>query len=88
MIVKLFGLIDLFAALIFILVQWDIGVKWGIIVAIYLIVKSIIFISDIASIIDLITGIYLVLVLLGWHSAFSVIFIIWLIQKGFFSLLS
>ena len=75
MIVKLFGLIDLFAALIFILVQWDIGIRWGVIMAIFLIVKSIIFIADIASIIDLIAGIYLVIVLLGWHSAFSVIFI-------------
>ncbi len=88
MIVKLFGLIDLFAALIFILVQWDIGIKWAIIMAIYLIVKSIIFIADIASIIDLITGIYLVLVILGVHSAFSAIFIIWLLQKGFFSIIS
>jgi len=88
MIVKLFGLMDLFAALIFILAQWNIGIKWGVILAIYLIVKSIIFIADIASIIDLITGIYLVLVILNIHSAFSAIFIIWLLQKGFFSLLS
>ena len=85
---KLLGIIDLIIALIFILVQWDIGVKYGVIAAIYLIVKGIIFIFDIASIIDLVTGVYLILVILGLHSAFSVIFIIWLIQKGIFSLLS
>ena len=79
---------DLIIALIFILVQWDIGLKYAIIAAIYLIVKGIIFISDIASIIDLITGIYLVLIILGIHSSFSAIFVIWLVQKGIFSLAS
>lgn len=86
--IKLLGIIDLIIALIFILVQWDIGIKYAAIAAIYLIVKGIIFIFDIASVIDLITGVYLILVILGIHSAFSVIFIIWLAQKGFFSLLS
>ena len=86
--IKLLGIIDLAIALIFILVQWDIGLKYAIIAAIYLIVKGIIFISDIASIIDLITGIYLVLIILGIHSSFSAIFVIWLVQKGIFSLAS
>jgi len=86
--IKLLGIMDLIIALIFILVQWDIGLKYAIIAAIYLIVKGIIFITDIASIIDLITGVYLILIVLNIHSAFSVIFVIWLVQKGIFSLLS
>lgn len=86
--IKLLGVIDLLAAIVFILVQWDIGVKIGVIAAVYLIVKSLIFISDFTSWIDLIAGIYLVLVLLGINSTFSFIFALWLLQKGIFSLLS
>ena len=86
MIVKLFGLIDLLGAVIFILLQWGIGVKIGIFIAAYLIIKSLIFMRDPASWIDLIAGVYLLLVLFNIHSAFSVIFIIWLGQKAFFSL--
>lgn len=84
--IKLLGFIDLIAAFVFILVQWNIGMKIAVIAAIYLIVKSLLFIGDIASVIDLIAGIYLILVLVGVHSAFSFIFVIWLLQKGFFSL--
>ncbi len=86
--IKLLGIMDLVTALMFILVQWDIGIKIGIFCAIYLIVKSIIFISDFTSWVDLVAGIYLFLILFGIHSAFSVVFIIWLLQKGFFSLAS
>lgn len=84
--IKVFGVLDLIAAIIFVLVQWGIGVKIGFFVAAYLIIKSLMFIGDIASIVDLIAGVYLVLVLLGVHSAFSVVFVLWLLQKAFFSL--
>ena len=86
--VKLLGFLDLLIALIFILAQWDIGVKFAVFCAIYLILKGIVFIYDIASIVDMIAGVYLILVLLNIHSAFSFIFILWLIQKGLFSLAS
>lgn len=86
MIVKLLGIFDLIAAIIFLLAQWDILTKLGIVVAIYLIIKSLIFIKDFTSWIDLAAGIYLLLVVFNIHSAFSVIFIFWLGQKAFFSL--
>ena len=86
MIVKLFGLLDLLAAVLFILLQWDIGIKLGIFIAIYLILKSLIFLKDPTSWIDLTAGVYLLLVVFNIHSFFSVIFILWLGQKAFFSL--
>tara|TARA_Y100000310_G_C20633538_1_gene789959 strand:- start:1420 stop:1686 length:267 start_codon:yes stop_codon:yes gene_type:complete len=87
MIVKLFGLMDLFAALLFISLQWGIGKGVAIFVAVYLVVKSLIFIGDITSWIDLVAGIYLFLVIYEIHSFFSFLFILWLLQKAFFSLL-
>tara|TARA_Y100000034_G_C6759867_1_gene338355 strand:+ start:378 stop:644 length:267 start_codon:yes stop_codon:yes gene_type:complete len=86
MVVKLFGVLDFIAVVMFILAQWSIWDKFAIVVAIYLIVKALIFITTFASWIDLIAGIYLLLVVFDVHSFFSVIFILWLGQKAFFSL--
>ena len=88
MIVKFLGVMDIIAGITFILAQWNFGYYVGLILAIYIVIKSLIFITDFASIIDLITGVYLILIVLNIHSAFSVIFVIWLVQKGIFSLLS
>ncbi|MBU2640044.1 MAG: hypothetical protein KKG75_05070 [Nanoarchaeota archaeon] len=86
MIVKIFGILDLLAALSFILLQWGIGEGLATFLAIYLIIKSIIFIMDFTSWIDLLAGVYLLLVIFNIHSIFSIIFILWLGQKAFFSL--
>ena len=86
MIIKLFGLMDLVAAVLFLLLQWGIGGKVAIFFAIYLVVKSLIFIGDFTSWIDLIAGVYLFLVIFDVHSFFSFLFILWLGQKAFFSL--
>jgi hypothetical protein len=86
MVVKLFGFLDLLGAIVFVLVQWDIGISLAYIVAGYLILKSLIFIGDFSSWIDLIAGIYLLLVVFDIHSLFSIIFVLWLGQKGVFSL--
>lgn len=86
MIVKLFGIMDLVAAAVFILVQWGFGANFALFVALYLILKSLLFLPDFASVIDLIAGIYLILVIYNIHDIFSTIFIIWLLQKSFFSL--
>jgi len=86
MIVKLLGLVDLLAALCFLLVQWGVFENFAVVIAIILLIKSLIFISDFTSIIDLISALYLFLVIFNIHSAFAFIFVLWLLQKAIFSL--
>jgi len=84
---KLLGILDLAAAIFFVLIQWDVGLGIASFFAGYLVVKSLIFISDWVSWIDLISGLYMFLAIYDLHSAFSFIFVLWLLQKSFFSLM-
>ncbi|MBS3151432.1 hypothetical protein J4443_03585 [Candidatus Woesearchaeota archaeon] len=84
---KLLGILDLAAAFFFVLAQWDIGLGIASFFAGYIIIKSLLFLGDFASLIDLLSGIYMFLVIYDVHSAFSLIFVLWLLQKGIFSLL-
>ena len=84
---KLFGGLDLLAAVFLVLAQWDFGLSIATFLAGYLILKALIFITNWSSWIDLLAGVYLILVVQDVHSAFSLIFTIWLLQKGFFSLI-
>ena len=86
MIVKFLGVMDIIAGITFILAQWNFGYYVGLILAIYIVIKSLIFITDFASIIDLIGGVYLLLIIFGIHEIFAVVFLLWFVQKGFFSL--
>ena len=83
---KLLGILDLIAAVFFILAQWSIGLAVAPFLAFYIIIKSVLFLGNWASIVDLLSGIYMLLVVYDIHSAFSLIFIIWLLQKSFFSI--
>jgi|TARA_B100001971_G_C18134056_1_gene506528 hypothetical protein len=84
--IKVFGLFDLLAAIFLVLAQWEVGLSVAMVLAGYLILKALIFITSWSSWIDLLTGIYIILVVQGIHSAFSLIFVVWLLQKAFFSL--
>lgn len=86
MLLKFFGLMDFIAAASFILAQWGIGSNFVLIIGIYVILKSLIFLPNFTSAIDLIGGIYLLLIIYGVHDVLSVIFILWFLQKSFFSL--
>ena len=84
---KLLGALDFCAALFLILAQWDIGLGIASALAMYVVVKSLLFFGDWASFVDLLSGVYMFLVIYDIHSAFALIFVFWLLQKGFFSLL-
>lgn len=86
MIVKILGIIDILIALTFVIAQWNFGYYLGLVLAIYIIIKSLIFITDFASAVDLIGGIYLLLIVFNIHHIFAVVFLLWFLQKGFFSL--
>ncbi len=88
MIVKLFGVVDLLAAVCLILLKWGIGSKIGLVLAIFLCVKGLIFFYNWASVVDLISVLVLVLAAFGYYFSFSWLFSLWLLQKAFFSLLA
>lgn len=57
----------------------------GLIFALYLLIKSIIFIKGFASWVDLLTVIVFLLVIYGGYGLWVWIFVLWLLQKGIFS---
>ena len=88
MIVKIFSIGDLITAAIilflhFSVLPWNIGVA----AAFYLAIKWFMFRGDIASIIDFFVGVYIILLMLGFHTFLSYIFAGYLIQKGIFGLI-
>lgn len=88
MIVKLLGIVDLLAAIMMITARFDILLPVAVVLAICLIIKGIIFFSPITGVLDILSGLYLFLIILDISSGFSLIFIVWLVQKSFFSLVS
>ncbi|MBU2638960.1 MAG: hypothetical protein KJ955_08360 [Nanoarchaeota archaeon] len=82
MLVKIFGIMDIIAAAVLLLLRWDIGKIAGIVLAVYIIGKSLYFIADVASIIDLAAGAFLILAVFGFYHVITYIFILWLLQKG------
>tara|TARA_Y100000310_G_scaffold313564_1_gene362045 strand:+ start:1743 stop:2009 length:267 start_codon:yes stop_codon:yes gene_type:complete len=85
---KLFGIIDLFAALALIGAIFGFTSNLELILVFLLLFKSVPFIPDIASIIDVITAGIFVLAIFGFTSFFTWIAVIWLAQKGLVSLAS
>ena len=86
MFAKILGILDIIAALMFIFAKLGIFKLMVVILALYLIVKALAFISDIASFIDLTSGVYLLLILLGVSPILSLLFFLWLLQNGLISL--
>ena len=88
MLVKSFGLLDLAAGIILLLLKWNIGKIAAFILAAYLLVKALFYIKNIASIADIISAVAMVLAALGFYHVVFYVLVLWLVQKGFTSLLS
>ena len=85
--IQIFGVIDLLAALSFLLLKFN--VKFiPIIFAVYLIVKGLIFFTSIVSWVDVVCGILMLIAFYFGFSNFMWIAVLWIAQKGFFSLVS
>ncbi|MFH0752818.1 MAG: hypothetical protein V1914_04465 [archaeon] len=85
MIVKLFGLGDLVAAVSLVLLNLDVGgfaVYLAIASAVYLILKGLIFFFDLASFLDILSAVMIVLALFGFRSMWLYVFAAWLLQKA------
>ncbi len=87
MILWILGLLDILSGIFFGLSYFGFFKEITVIFAIYLLIKSIIFIKGFASWIDIITAIIMFLVIYGLHDIWIWIFVMWLLQKGFFSFL-
>jgi hypothetical protein len=90
MIIKLFGLLDLFSALFILLFHFGaIGIKLPILVIMYLGFKVILYRGDFASILDGAVVVFVIAMLFGFTSTFlMVVALIYLGQKGLFSLIA
>lgn len=86
MLIKIFGIMDIIAAAVLILLKWDIGKIAGIILALYIIIKAVYFMADVASIVDIAAGAFLILAVFGFYHVITYIFALWLLQKGVSSL--
>jgi len=85
MLVKIFGLLDLIAAILLVSLKWGIGKNIGWIFAIYLIVKSIVFFGSWMNILDVIAGSLIIAEIFGYYLTLSWIFVVWLMYKFFVS---
>ncbi|MAF35614.1 hypothetical protein CL622_00670 [archaeon] len=85
---KLFGVIDILAALATVGTLFGITSPYVLILVAILLLKSVPFIPDVASIIDVICTFILVLGILGFSSFFGWIAVVWFTQKGLFSFIS
>lgn len=87
--VKVLGVFDLISALSLSLLYFGVGSWLGWLCGLYLLIKGGIFLllRDYVSLIDVFAGLFIFLVIyLNLHSIFSFVFVVWLLQKGVFSL--
>lgn len=85
LLMKLFGLLDLTAAIVLFIMKFDVALTLGMIMGIYLLIKGVIFFSA-ASLVDITTGILMLVASYGTYLPFNWIFCLWLLQKSFFSM--
>lgn len=86
MIVQLFGILDILAALSIVLLKFKLFNIFALALGIYLVIKGLLFIKSLVSWIDLICGIIIIISYFGFFSILSWIVALWLLQKGAFSL--
>ena len=88
MIVQFLGLMDIFAGAILLLLKFGVGETIGMGIGLYLLAKGIVFIYDAVSVMDILAGIVMILAVMGHYYFFDWVFVLWLLQKGFFSFFS
>lgn len=85
MVLKLFGALDIVAAVVLVVLKfYPVGTVAWVFVG-YLALKSVIFLKSLASIADFICAVFIALAALGHWYTISWIIVIWLVQKGILS---
>jgi len=85
MIIKLFGILDIIAAVILIGLVFSLFKGVAVVISIYLVIKGLMFFS-VAGVIDILSGILVMVAFFGFYSFFTWIAVLWLFQKGIRSL--
>ncbi|HII29956.1 hypothetical protein COT48_02570 [Candidatus Woesearchaeota archaeon CG08_land_8_20_14_0_20_47_9] len=86
-ILKLMGLMDLFATIVMLLIHYNVlGWRLPLSLGMYLIFKGIGFWGDFASMVDLAAGIYMIAMIFGLRTFLVFVFVGFLFQKTLFSL--
>lgn len=88
MLVRLLGFMDLVAGMVLFLMKFQVAESWGVVIGLFLLAKALVFITDVVSVMDLLAAIVLLLASQGYYYFFTWIFVLWLLQKGFFSFFS
>ena len=88
MIVKILGLVDIISGIALGLAYFGLFEQMAFICGLYLFIKGIIFFGGFASWIDILTAIVFLMIVYGIQGLWVFIFVVWLVQKGIFSLLS
>ena len=88
MIVQFLGFLDFFSGVLLLALQFHHWTALGIWFGLYLIVKGITFASNIVSVMDILSGVMLILAAGGYTFPLAWVFVLWLLQKGFFSFFS
>ena len=88
MIVRLLGFLDLLAGITLFLLRYHIGETLGLVIGLFLLAKGVVFIMNVVSIMDILAGLVIILATQGHYFFFTWIFVLWLLQKGFFSFFS
>ena len=88
MVVKLFGIADLLSAVVVVMLHYDFFITWriGFLFVAYLLIKGWMFREDINSIMDILCGMYMLVMLFGFTTIISWVVAIYLFQKACFSL--
>lgn len=85
--VKLLGILDIIAAIVMILLHYSVGTwRLTLLFAVYLLLKAFAFRGNVHSILDGAIGIYMILLLFGFHSFLTFVAAIYIFQKAIFSL--
>ena len=87
MIVKLLGLVDLLAALSLFMLKYNMFKSFALILGLIVLFKSIIFLDLFMTSMDIFSFLFIILGYFGIFNIFSWIAIVWLVQKGFSSLI-
>lgn len=87
LLLKIFGLLDIYSAIVMLLVQFDVTPWRAILTATaWLFFKAYLFKGEFASMIDLIAGIYHLIMLFAPIPIITIIFVIYLLIKGLMSM--
>lgn len=85
--IKLFGLLDVLTGLTLTLLYFGLFKAVGVVFAIYLLFKGLVFLKSLVSILDIISGCLILLAVFGHWFVIDWVVVVWLIQKGIFSFL-